>query len=91
MTDTLTTPDVDVDVDLEATIPCEVREALVMANRIVSEKPCGNTAEWAGNYPCCGKTAVLCHPHFTHPRTTFLCTKCNKQFSSGALVGVRGL
>jgi hypothetical protein len=87
----LTDTRVDVDVDLDAEVACEVEDALVIRNMIISSKPCENPAEWSGFYPCCGRRVILCHPHHANAETRFMCSKCGQVFRVGDILGWQGL
>lgn len=93
MTDTLTTPDVNVDigVDLDAEVACEVKNALTNGHTIYKQWPCDNPARWAGRYPCCAKLAIACDPHMMNRATLFLCMDCHQKFKAYELVGTRRL
>lgn len=42
-----------IDVDLDATVPCETQ----------TFGPCAREAAWIARRPCCGYTVLFCHEH----------------------------
>lgn len=91
-TDTVVSPEVEVDVDLDARVVCEIYMAFVVGDTVVAKlRRCENEASWAGRYPCCGKLALLCDDHYLHPQTTFKCAPCKHTFCAQHLIGTRRL
>lgn len=75
--DVMNLPDFDVDSIDSVEIPCDLQIALMYKNQITPARQCDNPARWSGQYPCCGKFALVCERHQCD-KNPYWCSGCKK-------------